>query len=63
MISIWLVPRLGSATVLSLFVLGQMIASVTFDNFALLGLQQRPADLGRVIGAGLVVLGVLLMRR
>jgi transporter family-2 protein len=63
MISISLVPRLGSATVLSLFVLGQMVASVTFDNFALLGLQQRPADLGRMIGAGLVVLGVLLMRR
>jgi transporter family-2 protein len=63
MISISLVPRLGSATVLSLFVLGQMVASVTFDNFALLGLSQRPADLGRVIGAGLVVLGVLLMRR
>jgi bacterial/archaeal transporter family-2 protein len=63
MISILLVPRLGTATVLSLFVLGQMLASVTFDNFGLFGLTPRAADLGRVLGAGLVVLGVLLMRR
>jgi bacterial/archaeal transporter family-2 protein len=63
MISILLVPRLGSATVLSLFVLGQMLASVTFDNFGLFGLAVRAADLSRVLGAALVVIGVLLMRR
>jgi bacterial/archaeal transporter family-2 protein len=63
MISIVLVPRLGNATVLSLFVLGQMLASITFDHFGLFGLTVRPADLGRILGAGLVVIGVLLMRR
>ena len=63
MISIVLVPRLGTATVLSLFVLGQMLASITFDNFGLFGLTPRAADLGRVLGAALVVIGVLLMRR
>jgi bacterial/archaeal transporter family-2 protein len=63
MISILLVPRLGTATVLSLFVLGQMLASVAFDNFGLFGLAVRSADLGRIFGAALVVIGVLLMRR
>ena len=62
-ISVLLVPRLGTATVLSLFVLGQMVASVAFDHFGLFGLAQRSADLGRVLGAGLLVAGVLLMRR
>src|SRR5690242_17132229 len=32
LISVLLVPRLGTATVLSLFVLGQMVASLTFDH-------------------------------
>ena len=63
MISVLLVPRLGTATVLSLFVLGQMVASVAFDNFGLFGLAVRSADLGRVLGAALVVFGVLLIRR
>jgi transporter family-2 protein len=63
MISVVLVPRLGTATVLSLFVLGQMVASVTFDHFGLFGLTPRAADLGRIFGAALVVVGVLLMRR
>jgi bacterial/archaeal transporter family-2 protein len=63
MISIMLVPRLGTATVLSLFVLGQMVASVTFDNFGLFGLTPRVADLWRILGAALVVIGVLLMSR
>jgi transporter family-2 protein len=63
MISILLLPRLGAATVLSLFVLGQMLASVAFDHFGLFGLTPRAADLPRVFGAALLVIGVLLMRR
>jgi bacterial/archaeal transporter family-2 protein len=51
------------ATVLSLFVLGQMLASITFDNFGLFGLSPRVADLWRVLGGALVVVGVLLMSR
>jgi bacterial/archaeal transporter family-2 protein len=63
MISIVLLPRLGAATVLSLFVLGQMLASVAFDHFGLFGLTPRAADPARAFGAVLLVIGVLLMRR
>ena len=45
-ISVLLVPRLGTATVLSLFVLGQMVASVAFDHFGLFGLAQRSPTSG-----------------
>jgi putative inner membrane exporter YdcZ len=51
-------PAWGGA-LLSLFVLGQMLASVTFGHFGLFGLTVRAADLGRLLGAGPVVIGVL----
>ena len=56
------VPRLGAATVLALVVVGQMIGSLTFDQFGLLGLPQQPATPIRLIGTGLLILGVILVR-
>lgn len=40
-----------------------MIASITFDHFGWLGLAQRTIDLPRLIGAGLLIAGVVLIRR
>ena len=39
-----------------------MFASVAFDHFGALGLSEHPLDLPRVIGAVLLVLGVVLIR-
>ena len=61
-ISILLVPRLGAATFVALLVAGQMLTSVLFDHYGLLGLQERPADPSRLIGAVLLVVGVVLVR-
>ena len=62
-ITILLLPRLGAATLLALFVAGQMIASLAIDHFGLFGLERQPADLPRLAGALLLVLGVVLIRR
>ena len=62
-IIIVLLPRLGTAAVIALFVLGQMIASLAFDNFGLFGVPKHPADLPRIVGALLLVAGVVLIRR
>jgi transporter family-2 protein len=61
-ISIVLVPKIGTATFVALLVAGQMASSLAFDNYGLLGLAQRPIDLSRVIGAALLVGGVILIR-
>jgi transporter family-2 protein len=58
-----LIPHLGAATFIALLVTGQMITAMAFDHFGLLGLAQRSADLPRLIGAGLLVAGVILVRR
>lgn len=61
-IAILMVPRLGAATTLSLIVVGQMIGSLAFDHFGILGIQQQPATLIRMAGATCLVLGVVLIR-
>ena len=62
-ISIVLLPRLGAATVVALIVVGQMLASVAFDNAGAFGLPRHPIDVPRVAGALLLVAGVFLIRR
>jgi transporter family-2 protein len=62
-ISIVLLPRIGAATLFAAIVTGQMIASLAFDQWGLFGLSPRPVDLGRVLGALLLVGGVILIRR
>ena len=60
--AILMVPRLGAATVLALIVVGQMLGSLAFDHFGLLGVPQHPADLTRLAGAAFLLLGVVLIR-
>lgn len=60
--AILMVPRLGTATVLALIVVGQMLGSLAFDHFGLLGVPQHPASLVRLSGAAFLILGVVLVR-
>jgi transporter family-2 protein len=62
-LGILLLPKIGAATFIALLVAGQMLASVAFDHFGLLGLTQRPVDVPRLIGVALLIGGVLLIRR
>lgn len=59
----WGVPRLGVALTITLMVAGQLLISLILDHFGALGVPQQPLNLGRVAGVGLVIAGVLLVRR
>jgi transporter family-2 protein len=61
-ISILLLPRLGAATVIAFIVAGQMIGSLAFDQFGLLGVPEHPLSVPRIIGAALLVVGAALIR-
>jgi transporter family-2 protein len=61
-VSILLVPRLGTATFVALLVAGQMLASLAFDHYGLFGVAQHSADASRLLGAVLLVGGVILIR-
>lgn len=55
-----LIPRLGSASLICLAILGQVTASLLLEHFGVLQIERR-ADPTRIAGAILVILGVLLV--
>ncbi|KQP48158.1 hypothetical protein ASF31_02115 [Brevundimonas sp. Leaf280] len=59
----WGVPRLGVAVTITLMVGGQLLLSLALDHFGALGVPRQPLNIGRVAGVGLVLAGVLLVRR
>ena len=58
-----LAPRLGAGTTVATVVGGQMVASIVLDHFGLVGFPEHPISALRLLGAGLVMLGVLLIQR
>ncbi|MET4385714.1 transporter family-2 protein [Bradyrhizobium sp. F1.4.3] len=61
-LGIFLVPQLGAATFFALLIAGQMLGSIAFDHFGLLGVPVHPISAVRVAGAVLLVGGVILIR-
>jgi transporter family-2 protein len=57
-----LTARLGAALFIALVVGGQLLCSLLLDHFALLGLNEQPITPGRLLGAALVVTGVLCIK-
>ena len=61
--AIVLAPRLGAATLIAAVVAGQMIASLALDQYGLVGFPVQSLTLGRLLGAALVIAGVILIQR
>jgi transporter family-2 protein len=61
-LGIFLVPQLGAATFFALLIAGQMLGSIAFDHFGMLGVPLHPVSAIRVAGAALLVGGVVLIR-
>lgn len=61
-VAVLMVPRFGAATVLALIVVGQMLGSLAFDHFGVLGLPEQPLSPVRLLGAAFLILGVVLVR-
>lgn len=61
--TIVLAPRLGAATMLSAAMAGQLMGSLVMDHYGIVGYSVRSISAGRVLGAALLVIGVLLVHR
>ncbi len=61
--SAWLAPVLGAATLVSVAVAGQMAFALVLDHYGLVGFPVRSMSAGRAVGAGLLVIGVVLIRK
>ena len=63
LLAIVLAPQLGAATLIALVVGGQMLSSLVLDHFGVAGYSVHPINLARVLGAVLVIVGVVLIQR
>ncbi|MBB3228092.1 transporter family-2 protein [Luteibacter sp. Sphag1AF] len=59
--TVLLAPRIGLANMLALVIAGQLVTSITIDQFGLLGMAVRHVSSLRIAGAAVLVVGVLLM--
>lgn len=61
--SVVLARKLGAMELLSASVAGSMLGSIVIDRFGLVGFPSREVGMGKVLGALLVVGGVVLIAR
>jgi transporter family-2 protein len=62
MMSIVLVPKMGSSNYLAAMIAGQLIGSLVIDHFGHMGLPMHPVSAGRVVGVALILGGVACIR-
>jgi bacterial/archaeal transporter family-2 protein len=62
LLAILLLPSLGAATLFALVIAGQVLAAVTLDHFGAFGLTPHPVGAARLMGAALLIAGVVLIR-
>jgi len=62
-LAILLIPQVGAATFFALLITGQMLASLCFDHFGLLGVPVHPVSLVRFAGVACLIMGVVLIRQ
>lgn len=55
-------PQLGAAVFMAAVVVGQMLASLVLDHYGLAGFSERPVSLMRLLGAALLVVGLLMLQ-
>jgi transporter family-2 protein len=56
-------PRIGLATLITVGIAGQVAMALWMDHVGALGLPREPINAGRILGAVLVLAGVILVRR
>lgn len=62
LLAILLLPKLGAATLFALVIAGQVLAAITLDHFGAFGLTPHPVGTARLVGAALLIAGVVLIR-
>lgn len=56
-------PRIGLASLITIGIAGQVVTALILDHFGVLGLPKDTVNLTKVVGAALVLVGVILVRR
>src|SRR6185369_71717 len=57
------IPKIGAAVVFSLVIAGQLVAALILDSTGAFGLAKISLSASRVLGTGLLLIGVILIQR
>jgi transporter family-2 protein len=60
--ALMLAPKLGAASFMTAVIAGQVLASLAIDYYGLVGFEAKSLSPSRLIGAAVVVAGVLVMQ-
>jgi bacterial/archaeal transporter family-2 protein len=60
--AVFLTPMIGAAGYLTAMIAGQLIASVAIDHYGLMGLKEISITPMRLVGVGLVLAGMLVVK-
>ncbi len=61
--SVVLVPKIGVAFTFSLLIAGQMIITLVFDHYGLLGVPVKEVNIQRLLGIALIIGGAFMIRK
>lgn len=62
-VTVIVAPKLGAATTMGFMVSGQMLAGLVLDNYGLVGYEEHPMNVWRLLGAAMVVGGAILIKK
>ncbi len=55
-------PKVGASTLIAFIIAGQLLASLLFDHFGILGFPIQTISIGRIIGGLFLIAGALLIK-
>ncbi|GJM62352.1 DMT family transporter [Persicobacter diffluens] len=56
-------PKIGMTSTLTLVIAGQLVLALILDHFGWLGMQQQPISWMKILGIGIMVLGVWIIQK
>jgi len=59
----WIAPKLGLGNAIFAVLIGQLVAAAIFDHFGLFGVPKAPITTARIVGIGLMVIGIYFARK
>ncbi|MBI5250516.1 MAG: DMT family transporter [Desulfomonile tiedjei] len=62
-VTVFLAPKLGAATMIAFFVAGQMFGSLLLDHFGWVGYDTHPVNVWRLAGAAFLITGVVMIEK
>ncbi len=59
----WIAPKIGLGNAIFIVLSGQLVAAATIDHFGLLNVPKAPITTTRVVGIGLMVIGIYFAKK